>query len=307
MPNPDSNCSCCCWEGRPRESVGGGKSIAAPIADHSAGCVCGTHGLVGSNTAHRVGLPGLSATRAGVHRPLMIGGVLGTLIALERAVALSALANAKRHWSHLVPVMSGRGGLLLILSGASVPARVLLMLGSAGLLLVVMVILRRQFALYTAVMALGAGFLLVGNGMWLYGQSIYQAVHWWLGFLILTIVSERLELTRVTRLSTRSQQLFLLATAIFIAGVVLTVLDLNGGKLVSIDARSGNILSLSDISGVPDVVFYNPNLRHLYVAMGDPGVIDLFDTETLAFDARQNKVYAFLPETHCAAVYLDQG
>ena len=49
-------------------------------------------------------------------------------------------------------------------------------------------------------------------------------------------------------------------------------------------------------------------------------MIDLFETDslkriemiptekgahTLGFDATSNKVYAFLPESHCAAVYLD--
>jgi DNA-binding beta-propeller fold protein YncE len=92
----------------------------------------------------------------------------------------------------------------------------------------------------------------------------------------------------------------------------------DGGKLVTVDIHSGNILSQSDISGAPDVIFYNARLHHLYVAVGDPGVIDVFDTQTmtcmetiptergahtLAFDSRQNKVYAFLPETHRAAVY----
>lgn len=96
----------------------------------------------------------------------------------------------------------------------------------------------------------------------------------------------------------------------------------DGKKLVSLDLPSGRVLSQSDLSGVPDVIFFNAPLKHLYVAVGDPGVIDVFDTETmrrletvptekgahtLAFDADRNKVYAFLPQTHRAAVYLDKG
>jgi hypothetical protein len=61
-------------------------------------------------------------------------------------------------------------------------------------------------------------------------------------------------------------------------------------------------------------------LKHLYVTVGDPGVIDLFETDslqrldtistekgahTIGFDAARNKVYAFLPQSHRAAVYLD--
>ena len=70
------------------------------------------------------------------------------------------------------------------------------------------------------------------------------------------------------------------------------------------------------------MIFFNAALEHLYVAIGDPGAIDVFDTRTmrrietvatepgahtLAFDAARNKVYAFLPQTHRAAIYVDQG
>jgi DNA-binding beta-propeller fold protein YncE len=75
-----------------------------------------------------------------------------------------------------------------------------------------------------------------------------------------------------------------------------------------------------EIGGVPDVICFNTALQHLYVATGDPDMIEVFDTDTmerietvtteqgahtLAFDSRQNKVYAFLPQTHRAAVYAD--
>jgi DNA-binding beta-propeller fold protein YncE len=91
-------------------------------------------------------------------------------------------------------------------------------------------------------------------------------------------------------------------------------------QLVTLDAASGAVLNVSDLSGTPDVIFFNAALRCLYVAIGDPGVIDVFDTatmervetvstekgaHTIGFDADRNKVYAFLPQTHRAAVYRD--
>jgi YVTN family beta-propeller protein len=94
------------------------------------------------------------------------------------------------------------------------------------------------------------------------------------------------------------------------------------GKLLSLDAHTGEILSVSDLSGAPDVIFFNPALQHLYVASGDPGTMDVFDTRTMqrigvidteqgahtiAFDATRSKVYAFLPQTARAAVYVDRG
>jgi hypothetical protein len=90
-------------------------------------------------------------------------------------------------------------------------------------------IIRRQPALFTATMGLGALVWLVGNALWLAGRPIYRVVLWWAGFLVLTIVGERLELSRLLRLSRASRAGFLLATGLFVAGVILTEGDLNLG------------------------------------------------------------------------------
>ena len=93
-------------------------------------------------------------------------------------------------------------------------------------------------------------------------------------------------------------------------------------QLVILKADSGEVLKQLELSGSPDVIFFNRVLRHLYVAIGDPGVVEVFDIDlmerietvqtergahTLGFDAERNKLYAFLPETHRAAVYTDKG
>ena len=95
----------------------------------------------------------------------------------------------------------------------------------------------------------------------------------------------------------------------------------DAGKLLALDVESGKILLEADLSGTPDVLFFNPVLKHLYVAVGDPGVVDLFETDsfrridtittekgahTIGFDATRHKVYAFLAKSHRAAVYLDE-
>jgi DNA-binding beta-propeller fold protein YncE len=92
------------------------------------------------------------------------------------------------------------------------------------------------------------------------------------------------------------------------------------GKLLAIAPCSGEVLLTTDLSGKPDVIFFNPTLKHLYVAVGDPGMIDVFETEsltrletiftekgahTLAFDSTCDKIYAFLPQIHCAQVFTD--
>ena len=88
--------------------------------------------------------------------------------------------------------------------------------------------------------------------------------------------------------------------------------------LVTLDARSGKVLDEKPLSGVPDVVFFNRQRQQLYVAIGDPGVIDVFDTATMdklgtvatetgahttALSPAGDWLYAFLPRAHRAAIY----
>jgi hypothetical protein len=95
----------------------------------------------------------------------------------------------------------------------------------------------------------------------------------------------------------------------------------DGRQLVEVDADSGDIVRQVEIGGAPDVVFFNAARRRLYVAIGDPGIIEVVDADamqrretvrtergahTLAFDASSSTVYAFLPDTHRAAVYVDR-
>jgi hypothetical protein len=167
----------------------------------------------------RVGwaLPPLQPMLPALHGPLMVSGFLGTLISLERAVAL------RRPWAFIGPLFSGLGSLWLIIGLPLLVGQWLLLLGSVGLTAVFIYIIRQQTASYTITMGLGAICWLVGNGLWLGGWPIFRIVYWWAGFLVLTIVGERLELSRVARLSSRAIRLFVGAVAIFVAGL-LTVL-----------------------------------------------------------------------------------
>jgi DNA-binding beta-propeller fold protein YncE len=89
----------------------------------------------------------------------------------------------------------------------------------------------------------------------------------------------------------------------------------DAGVLVELDADTGAVRSSAPIAGVPDVVFFDPARQWLYVAIGDPGVVEVLDTtslrrhqivatepgaHTLAFDPARGLVCAFLPMTHRA-------
>lgn len=157
------------------------------------------------------------------HGPLMVSAFLGTVISLERAVAL------RRRAAYLPPLLGGLGGLALTAGLPWALAAWLLLAAAVGLAVVFAYIVRQQPAAYTATMAVGAGAWLVGNGLLVAGRPVYAAVPWWVAFLVLTIAGERLELSRVLRLSSRVINLFVIVAAVFVGGVALTLVAYTAG------------------------------------------------------------------------------
>ncbi len=135
-------------------------------------------------------VPALQPDLLLAHGPLMVCGFLGTLIAMERAVAV------RQRWAFAAPLLLGGGALVLAL-GADRLAAVLLLAGSLVFMAIYGLILARSFTDFTLVMTLGALALLLGNLFWAFGVMIPIMVYWWAGFLILTIFGERLELSRM--------------------------------------------------------------------------------------------------------------
>lgn len=168
-------------------------------------------------------LPVLDPALPMAHGPLMVCGFLGTLISLERAVALRAW------WSYGAPLLAGTGGVLLMTGAGGMLGPLLITAASAVLVAVFGVLLRRQRERFMEVMTAGALAWLVGNLVWLFGAGVPQIVHWWIGFLVLTIAGERLELSRMMMHAPRIQQLFLGAVALLGAGLAATSIWPDGG------------------------------------------------------------------------------
>lgn len=183
-------------------------------------------GGLGSGLA-RLGwqMDSLSQDRMLVHGPLMISGFLGTIICLERAVALAS----RYRWSIVVPLINAAGAAALLLVQDAIPAKLLLTAGSLGLVVLSGVMMRLYPSRDVSIMAAGAVSWLVGNSLWLRDQPSYQAVHWWTAFLLLTIIGERLELSRVRRLTRASERLLLLTIAVYLSGVTLSLFNLDWG------------------------------------------------------------------------------
>lgn len=153
------------------------------------------------------------------HGPLMVVGFLGTLIGLERAVALN------RRWPYGVPVCSGIAS-FLVLGGFAHPVGALLAVAASGLMIAVFVSLyRQQPAEHFVVMGSSAAAWLAGNLLWLAGSPLYIAVPWWAGFLVLMIAGERLQLSRVMRIPATGRAWFRLTLGVIVLGFLTSLFE----------------------------------------------------------------------------------
>lgn len=160
------------------------------------------------------------------HGPLMVCGFLGTVISLERAVALGV------RWPYLGPLAAGAGGLALIAGLPVFLGQALIAAGSVVLLAASYAVYRRQPALFTAVMALGAASWLGGNLLWMNGSAIAEVTPFWAAFLLLTIGGERLELSRLMPPSPFGIRLFVVVTGVMLVGVALVPVAETAGVMV---------------------------------------------------------------------------
>ena len=96
----------------------------------------------------------------------------------------------------------------------------------------------------------------------------------------------------------------------------------DGGALVVLERDSGEVLKSLPLPGVPDVIMHDSDVRRLYVAIGEPGLVCSFDSErlepvetvetepgahTTCWDPIGRRLYVFCPASAGAAVYEERG
>lgn len=172
-------------------------------------------------------LPDLRTDFAGLHGPLMVLGFLGTQVGLERAVALG------RGWTYLVPAAAGAGSLALILGLPPEIGQTLLAVGGLLLIAVSVAIHRLQPAWHNTVMGLGAVAWAIGAIAWLFDAALVDVVPWLAAFLVLTIVGERIELSRMVNPPESARRQMLAAVAVFIGGLVVAVWSADVGLRIA--------------------------------------------------------------------------
>jgi len=151
----------------------------------------------------------------------MVCGFLGTLIPLERAVAI------RKKWMFFAPILTAFGWIALLLSSGLIGAS-LFTIGSVVTLAILVYMFRCEPKIHMGIMLSGSFAWVVGNILWMTGMPIFKMVFWWMSFLVLTIAGERLELSRVLSPS-RGRTWFLGFFAVTIllgSGIAVINLDL---------------------------------------------------------------------------------
>jgi hypothetical protein len=149
------------------------------------------------------------------HGALMVGGFVGTLIALERARA------STRALPMLVPLASAAGALALLL-GQDGAGQALSAAAALGLAVLMAWFWSKQPQLPLLLVGAGALAWAGASLAWWRTAEAVRAVPWWAAFLALTILGERLEITRFARRSTLPAQL---AAALMVTALVCSLWD----------------------------------------------------------------------------------
>ena len=157
------------------------------------------------------------------HGPFMVVGFLGTLIGLERAVA------GNRIWPYGVPISTGLGALTLLFGFPLLVGASLTTIGSLLMVLVFVSLYRQSPAAHFVIMGVSAIAWGIGNTLWSRGVALFTVVPWWVGFLVLMIAAERLQLSRVMQRSTRTFVLFYLSTAVLLLGLTYSLISFHLG------------------------------------------------------------------------------
>lgn len=152
-----------------------------------------------------------------VHGMLLVFGFVGTLVSVERAVALGT------RWGFVAPALLGAGGVLLVSPAPLAVGQWALVAGAVALVAVYVPLWLRQQDESVLVQGFAAVLGCAGLLLWRAGVPVSDLLPWPATFLVLTIAGERLELARLAMGRTAGARLVQLTAAVT-AGVVASLL-----------------------------------------------------------------------------------
>ncbi len=225
--------------GRPDEQVSSGRPAPGPRGQARAGeaspprprrgarplllLPAGACLLLGLDAALLLaGVPaGGWSTLADLHGPLMVLGFLGSVISLERAVALRA------RWGYAAPLLLALGGLLLVSPAPAAVGWVALVNGTLVFVAVYAALFTRSGDAVVLSEGVGAAAALTAAALWprLGAAGILP---WLVVFIVLTIAAERVELAAIAMPPTARRTL-LLFTGALVGAATLAMLHAQAG------------------------------------------------------------------------------
>ena len=165
------------------------------------------------------GLAGVAPLGSAVvsHAALMVCAFFGTVIGIERAVALG------RGWAFLAPALAAAGGVAILL-GEHEAASWSFLAAAVAFAGVNVVVVARQRAPHTALLLVAALAWLAGAALHLWRPGGWASIEAWFAFLVITIAAERLELTRLMPRRPGSTAILVAAMGGLVAGAGVSVL-----------------------------------------------------------------------------------
>lgn len=176
------------------------------------------------------------------HAFLMVCAFMGTVIGIERAIAL------RRGWAFLAPACTAAGGAAL-LCGARPAALWLAVAGSVVFVGVNGAVVARQRADHTVLLLVAAVAWVMANLAHALALQTGAAVPLWLSLLVLTIAAERLEMARLMRRRPGATAWLYGIVAVLLAGAVASGFRPTAGGV----AYGGGLLALACWLAVFDI------------------------------------------------------
>lgn len=183
-------------------------------------------GLDAALTLAGLPAPTGAARLADLHGTLMVVGFLGTVIALERAVA------ARATWAYAAPALLGAGAVAIVALPEATLGRLLAAQGAATLVAVYVALWRRNRDPAVATEALGAVALTAATV--LLRVPMPAVVPLLLAFIVATIAAERVELARLAMPADAGSRLVTAGVALVAAAAAAVLWPPVGGRMLGL-------------------------------------------------------------------------
>lgn len=149
------------------------------------------------------------------HGAIMVGGFLGTLIALEKIIPIN------KKYLYAIPVLNALSVVFFFAGYPNVSAWILVF-SSASLFFVFLYYFRTQRSLIYVLMLIGSACWFVGNVLLLTKWFYPLAFPWWLAFALFIITAERLEVMKFLPVTKLDKTILVGLLILFAAGVVVS-------------------------------------------------------------------------------------